>query len=82
MLRKVSQPGFMILLTGIFVTGMTAGIYYLASFDRVHDISWWISTGYDRMLLPGTILLLIGGITLVGKFFDDRQRGSIPFDPE
>jgi len=80
--RNMNQTGFLYLLTGIFVTGMTAGIYYLASFDRVHDISWWISTGYDRMLLPGTILLIIGGITLAGKFFDDRQRGPISFDPE
>jgi hypothetical protein len=82
LVRTPRQSGTLILLSGIFLIGMTAGIYYLVSFDSVHDISWWISTGYDRMLLPGILLFLIGGILLSREFLDDRQRGAVPLDPE
>jgi hypothetical protein len=40
------------------------GIYYLTSYDSVHDISWWVSTGLARMLMPGLLLGWAGGIAL------------------
>ena len=39
-----------------------AGMYYLASYDTAHDISWWVSTGLDRMLMPGLLLAWAGGV--------------------
>ncbi|OGO34474.1 MAG: hypothetical protein A2W35_16820 [Chloroflexi bacterium RBG_16_57_11] len=39
-----------------------AGLYYLASYDTAHDISWWVSTGLDRMLMPGLLLAWAGGV--------------------
>ena len=39
-----------------------AGMYYLASYDTAHDISWWLSTGLDRMLMPGLLLAWAGGL--------------------
>ena len=48
------------------------GIYYLASYDSVHDISWWVNTGLDRMLFPGLLLLWVGGISMVKLFYDDE----------
>jgi hypothetical protein len=79
--RSSNQPGSLVLLTGLFVTGITVGIYYLASFDQVHDISWWISTGYDRMLLPGILLILVGGIILIGKSLTGKEKHSSPYEP-
>ena len=36
------------------------GIYLLASYDPGPDISWWVSTGLNRMMLPGIALLWLG----------------------
>jgi hypothetical protein len=60
------------LWSGVLITLAILGIYYLASYDRVHDISWWVNTGLDRMLLPGLMLLWIGGISMVKLFYDDE----------
>lgn len=43
----------------VFLVIMT-GIYYLTSFDETHDISWWVSTGLNRMIMPGVVLLWVG----------------------
>ena len=46
---------------------------YLASlYNTAHDISWWVSTGLDRMLLPGLLLAWVGG---VGIGLLDRSQG-------
>jgi hypothetical protein len=49
------------------------GVYYLTSYDTAHDISWWVDTGLDRMMLPGLLLLWIGGISGVSLFYK-RER--------
>jgi len=63
----------------VFVSGLVymlaiLGFYFLASFDTVHDISWWVNTGLMRMMLPAFILLWLGGIGLLGIFLN----GSYP----
>ncbi len=68
--RRVSTG--IALWSGILIVLAILGIYYLASYDRVHDISWWVNTGLDRMLLPGLMLLWIGGISMVKLFYDDE----------
>ncbi|MCK4899887.1 MAG: hypothetical protein KAS38_13965, partial [Anaerolineales bacterium] len=60
------------LWSGVLVVAVILGIYYLASYDSVHDVSWWVNTGLDRMVLPGLILLWVGGISVI-KLFDDHK---------
>jgi len=62
-------------LWAVFVSGLAymlaiLGFYFLASFDTVHDISWWVNTGLMRMMLPAFILLWLGGIGLLGIFLN------------
>jgi hypothetical protein len=56
------------LLSGLVYILLIMVIYYFASFDRHHDISWWINTGFDRMLLPGVALVWFGGFMMLDKW--------------
>ena len=49
-------------LSGLVCVGAVLAIYQVTSYDTVHDISWWINTGFDRLLLPGFLLLWVGGL--------------------
>ena len=49
-------------LSGLVCVGAVLAIYQVTSYDTVHDLSWWISTGFDRLLLPGFLLLWVGGL--------------------
>jgi hypothetical protein len=60
------------LWSGILITVAILGIYYLASYDSVHDISWWVNTGLDRMVLPGLVLLWVGGINMIKLFYNNK----------
>jgi len=48
------------ILTGLLYTILIIVVYYFASFDIKHDVSWWINTGFERMLLPAVSLLWFG----------------------
>jgi hypothetical protein len=50
-------------------------MYYVASFDTNHDVSWWVSTGLERMLFPGLLLLWLGGIQMV---HEGRKENPVP----
>jgi hypothetical protein len=73
----LTRSAALMLGSGLLWVGLIAGIYYLASFDRVHDLSWWVNSGLDRMLLPAISLLWIGGVSLV-QLLDYRKDGSTP----
>jgi hypothetical protein len=65
----------------VFVSGLAymlaiLGFYFLASFDTVHDISWWVNTGLMRMMLPAFILLWLGGIGLLGIFLNGSNLST------
>jgi len=45
---------------GLICVLLILGIYQLASYDPAQDISWWVSTGLERMALPGIVLLWLG----------------------
>lgn len=62
-----------LLAGGLMFLLLTASIYYLASYDTIHDIRWWVSTGLERMLLPGALLLYSGGMALAGQLFNHRK---------
>jgi len=48
------------LSAGLICVLLILGIYQLASYDPAQDISWWVSTGLERMALPGIVLLWLG----------------------
>jgi hypothetical protein len=62
--KKPSGSG-LAFLAGWLILGMVFVMYYITSFDKNHDISWWVATGLERMLFPGLILLWLGGIQIV-----------------
>jgi len=50
------------------------GLYHVVSYDTLHDLSWWVKTGLDRMLLPGVLLLVIGGLASLERIAHPRAR--------
>ena len=71
--KKSRGGGSLAFLTGWLIIGMVFVMYYITSFDRNHDISWWVSTGLERMLFPGLLLLWLGGIQLVHEGRNERS---------
>jgi len=68
-----SKSSWLILLSGFLYLAAIIGVYYITSYDTAHDISWWVNTGLDRMMLPGLILLWIGGISGVRLFYRNER---------
>ena len=60
-------------IAGLICVLLILGIYQLASYDPGRDISWWVSTGLDRMMLPGIVLLWLGITSRLGV--SHGQRG-------
>ena len=56
-------------------------MYYLTSYDNVHDISWWINTGLDRMLMPCIVLWLAWGVIRL-ELLDDGKNRAVAADLE
>jgi 4-amino-4-deoxy-L-arabinose transferase-like glycosyltransferase len=71
--RRLSP--WLILLSGLVYLGAIIGVYYITSYDTTRDISWWVNTGLDRMMLPGVILLWVGGISSVRLFYKRDRIG-------
>jgi hypothetical protein len=69
------------LWVGVLLFVLILGMYYLTSFDTKHDISWWVSTGLNRMIFPAIVLLWIGGLGML-QLFDDDKKGSTSTDAE
>ncbi len=44
-------------LAGLAVIAATWGIYYFAAYQPNTSLSWWVETGFDRMMLPAMLLL-------------------------
>jgi hypothetical protein len=65
---------WVVLVSGLAYILAILGFYFLASFDAVHDISWWVNTGLDRMLLPGFLLICIWGISWIEHLYDCEDR--------
>jgi len=54
-----------LILTGLVLIASILSIYYLISFDSGRDISWWVSTGMNRLILPAITLIWIGSVDAV-----------------
>jgi hypothetical protein len=65
---RPKKASTVLIISGLLSTVLILGIYYLTSFDSTHDLSWWVSTGLDRMLLPAILLLWLGALSRVQLF--------------
>ncbi|MBN2502246.1 MAG: hypothetical protein JXB38_15795 [Anaerolineales bacterium] len=45
---------------GLAFMVLVFGLYYVTSYDQSHDISWWVSTGLSRMMMPGLVTVGVG----------------------
>lgn len=54
--------------TGLLWTGLIIALYYVFSFDRVHELDWWLNTGFNRMIMPGMVLIWTGSALALAKF--------------
>ncbi|HSF82824.1 MAG TPA: hypothetical protein VLA49_16435 [Anaerolineales bacterium] len=81
MSKQRGRTGSLNFYLGLLWVVMILGMYFLASYDPDHDISWWVSTGLDRMLMPGILLSLLGGLGLV-DLLDHREEPASPPHPE
>lgn len=81
--RKKSRPGErLVFIMGWLLVGMVYVMYYVASFDKNHDISWWVATGLERMLFPAVFLLWVGGIqSLFGRGENRIEAENEPEGP-
>ncbi|MFZ5809558.1 MAG: hypothetical protein ACOY16_09800 [Chloroflexota bacterium] len=60
MVEKKRMPANPALITsGLILTGIIF-LYFLLSYDDRHDLSWWISTGLDRMWMPAFLFFWLG----------------------
>ncbi len=61
-----------LILSGCLAGLSIFGLYFLLSFDSVHDISWWAATGLNRMLMPAIVLLWIGTASALSRWLPVR----------
>jgi hypothetical protein len=69
--RPGAQP---LVVAGLVYLVAVIGIYILTIYDTVHDISWWVSTGMERMLLPAMLLLWLGSVLWAEPLDHDEDR--------
>lgn len=65
--KSVSRAAKVMIATGGLFLAMIIGMYYLTSFDSAQDLSWWVTTGLNRMIFPGLVLLWLG---IIGAYQD------------
>jgi hypothetical protein len=65
--KLTSLTAKVMIVTGCFFLLMIVGMYFLTSFDSSNDLSWWVTSGMNRMVFPGIIILWLG---LTGAFHD------------
>jgi hypothetical protein len=70
---KPDRDVVFLLMCGGLIAGVIWLIYFILSYDRVHDVSWWVATGLNRMVLPAICLLWIGAVT----WFFDLDKGAL-----
>jgi 4-amino-4-deoxy-L-arabinose transferase-like glycosyltransferase len=61
---KVGPESASFLVAGFLTIVLISLMYYVFSFSEKYDLSWWLNTGYERMIMPGMVLLWIGAALL------------------
>jgi len=63
--REINQREGWFFLIGFLNVVIVIGIYYIFAFDSRYDISWWLNSGFNRMVMPGMILIWLGTILYI-----------------
>lgn len=75
MVEKQRMPANPALITGTLILTGILFLYFLLSYDDRHDLSWWISTGLDRMWMPAFLFLWLG-CWVDGTNFQETAQGE------
>ena len=65
--KFTSLTARVMIVAGCLFLLMVVGMYFLTSFDSSNDLSWWVTSGMNRMVFPGIIILWLG---LTGALHD------------
>ena len=71
--REINQREGWFLLVGFVNVVIMIGIYYIFAFDSRYDISWWLNSGFNRMVMPGAFLILLSTIL----YLSPRKRKTL-----
>lgn len=67
-LRKAASrniPGIYLVISGTGYLLLIVGLYLILANTPESNISWWVDTGLNRMLLPGITILFLGATSLL-----------------
>ncbi len=75
--KSCSQPGWMLLLLGVVLVLPFLGVYWAASYDTRSDLQWWLSTGFNRMLMPGITILWLAAWVAGSVVFENQTNQNV-----
>jgi hypothetical protein len=75
---QYSLDASLFLASGVACAVAILGLYYITSYDTVHDISWWVSTGLGRMAMPAMFLLWLGAVLWAEPLDHGEDRPLAP----
>ena len=52
-------PRRILLGSGLLSVLVVMGVYYVFAYDLKHDMSWWLTSGFNRQVMPGMTLLWV-----------------------
>lgn len=72
--KPLPKPSTALISVGGLWIVMIVGLYFVLSYHHVHDLSWWVISGLNRMNFPGLIVLWLGLIPpLQNVFFSEEE---------
>lgn len=57
---KTRQDNWFIWSVSIISILVVIGMYYVISYDNTAELEWWLTSGFNRMIMPGVVLLWLG----------------------
>ena len=52
------------------------GMYYVLSFDNSAGLDWWLTTGFNRMVMPGAVLLWLGIVSVISEAATEEAKAA------
>jgi hypothetical protein len=74
--KSRSQPGWMLFILGVSLLLPFLGVYWAASYDTRSDLQWWLSTGFNRMLMPGVTILWLAAWVAGSLVFENQLKSD------
>jgi hypothetical protein len=50
------------------------GMYFTFAFEPVHELEWWLTSGFNRMILPGMLLIWLSAAEMMGKTLEREEK--------